>query len=250
MDGRHCEFAGETTWIMNSLFSNKMYPKVSWRLGVVTLACTMFASLAGAGVSVVPVPSLVSDDFDTGNATNAAPIGWKVSAAEGTTVRVVGAGVVEPASAPHCVELRDNSPKARPEMYREFPPAEAGLADASFRVNSTSTAHMALQLRSAKGGHLCSVVFADNGMIRHEGAEGNIISATPWTPGQWQTVQIEWFSDFTYTASLGDSIVVQHARFITNALPAKVYVTVGYGTVTNRIGYVDNVKVNGVVATK
>jgi hypothetical protein len=152
---------------------------------------------------------------------------------------------MEPASAPYCVELRDDSPKARPEMYRDFPPAEAGRASAAFRLISTATAHAALQLRSAKGGHLCSVVFADNGMMRYEGAGGNVTSATGWTAGQWQTLQIEWFSDFTYTASLGDAPIVQRAHFATNAIPGKIYVSVGYGAVTNRIGYVDDVRVMG-----
>ena len=217
-------------------------------LRVMSLACVLFSISVNAGVSVTPVPSLVADDFDTGNNLNAAPVGWKVSAPAGTTVRVVDASVAEASSAPFCVELRDDSPKARPEMYREFPPTASGRASAAFRVNATAVAHAALQLRSARGGHLCSVVFADNGMMRYEGAGGNITSTTLWSAGQWQTVQIEWFSDFTFNASLGDTVFAQRAHFITNALPAKVYVSVGYGAVTNRIGYVDDVKVVGTEA--
>jgi hypothetical protein len=215
-------------------------PRGLWSAGLVWAAVSMTAN---AGVSVTPVPLLASDDFDTGNTPNAAPFGWKVSAPAGTGVRVVDASVIEPASAPDCVELRDDSPKARPEMYRDFTPAEAGRASASFRLNSTATAHAALQLRSARAGHLCSVVFADNGMMRYEGAGGNIISATRWTAGQWLSLQIEWFSDFTYTASLGGATIVERAHFATNAIPAKIYVSVGYGAVTNKIGYVDDIKV-------
>ena len=231
--------------MMNYLSINAAPRKARHGMWIASLMCVMLAMTAEAGVSVTPVPTLVSDDFDTGNTLNAPPVGWKVSAPAGTTVRVVDASVMEPASAPFCVELRDDSPRARPEMYRDFPPSDVGRASGSFRVNATATAHAALQLRSARGAHLCSVVFADNGKMRYEGAGGNIVSSTAWTAGQWQTLQIEWFSDFTYTASLGDAVVVERAHFATNAIPGKIYVSVGYGTVTNRIGYVDDVKVMG-----
>jgi len=212
------------------------------------LVCVMSSRMAHAGVSVTPVPTakpLFSDSFDADNVVGTSPTHWHVSAPARTTVRVVDASVTEPFSPPYCVELVDNSPTGRPEMYREFAPAEAGRASASFKLKSASTAHAALQLRSARGAHLCSVVFADNGMMRYEGAGGNVISTTPWTAGQWQTVQIEWFSDFTYNASLGDAQIAQRARFATNAVPGRVYVTVGYGSATNKIGYVDDVNVVG-----
>lgn len=214
-----------------------------WGVLAVGLWSAMFVLLCRAGVSTAPI--LVSDSFDTGNTVGAAPAGWKVSAPAGTTVRVVDASVMGPASAPDCVELTDNSPTGRPEMYREFSSSEAGRATASFKLNSTATAHAALQLRSAKGAHLCSVVFADNGMMRYEGAGGNLISTTPWTAGQWQTVQIEWFSDFTFNASLGDAALARRVHFVTNGIPSKVYITVGYGTITNRIAYIDDVTVVG-----
>jgi hypothetical protein len=218
------------------------------RVWVFALVCGMFGRVVHAGVSVTPVPSaklVFLDNFDTNNVVGTAPANWSISAPEGTTVRVVDASVTEPFSQPYCVELVDNSPKGRPEMYREFAPTEAGRASAAFKLRSPATAHAALQLRSARGAHLCSVVFADNRMMRYEGAGGNVISTTPWTAGQWQTVQIEWFSDFTYNASLGDAQFVQRAHFATNAVPGRIYVTVGYGSVTNKIGYVDDVKVVG-----
>lgn len=208
----------------------------------------MLAPVAPAAVSVTPVSTaepLFLDSFDTSNVVGTTPAYWHVNAPAGTTVRVVDASVTEPFSPPYCVELVDNSPTGRPEMYREFAPAEAGRASASFKLKSASTAHAALQLRSARGAHLCSVVFADNRMMRYEGAGGNVSSAIPWTAGQWQTVQIEWFSDFTYNASLGDAQFARRAHFATNAAPGRVYVTVGYGSATNKIGYVDDVKVVG-----
>jgi hypothetical protein len=208
----------------------------------------MFAPIAHAGVSVTPVPSaklLFTDNFDTNNVAGTAPANWNVNAPEGTTVRVVDASVTEPYSPPHCVELVDNSPKGRAEMYRDFPPSATGQASAVFKMKTVSTAHAVLQLRTAKGAHLCSVIFANSGLMRYEGLGGGANSTTAWKPGEWQHVQIEWFADSTFTASLGDAEFAQRVRFVTNGIPGRVSVIVGYSTVTNRIGYVDDVKVVG-----
>jgi hypothetical protein len=89
------------------------------------------------------------------------------------------------------------------------------------------------------------VIFANNGLMRYEGLGGAVKSTTPWKPGEWQSVQVEWFADSTFTASLGDTAFAQRVRFVTNGVPGRVYVIVGYSTVTNRIGYVDDVKVTG-----
>ena len=196
-----------------------------------------------AGVSTAPV--LMADGFDASSSAGGVPAGWKLGAPGGTSIRVVDASVVEPASPPFCVELIDNSPTARPEMYRDFPASEQGRASAAFKLNSTATAHAALQLRSARGTHLCSVVFSGGRTMRSESAAGNVNSATEWTAGRWETVRIEWFSDFTFNAFLGDAQFVEHARFVTNAVPGKVYVMMGYGAITNRIGYVDDVRIVG-----
>jgi hypothetical protein len=208
----------------------------------------VFVLTANAAVSVSPtpaVPVLVSDNFDKGNTVGAAPVEWKASAPKGTIIRVVDASVTTPASPPNCVELSDNSTTARPEMYRDFAPTLEGRASAAFKLLSATTAHAALQLRSAQGAHLCSVVFANTGTMRYEGAAGNVGSAATWNSGEWQTLKIEWFSDFTFTASLGDAPFVQRAHFVTDAVPGRIHVTVGYGSATNKIGYVDDVQVNG-----
>jgi hypothetical protein len=209
--------------------------------------CCVFVLTAGGAVSVSLSPAisppLVSDSFDTGNTVNATPVGWKASAPKGTSIRVVDATVTAPASPPNCVELSDNSPTARPEMFREFTPTPEGRASAAFKLNSAATAHAALQLRSAQGTHLCSVVFATTGTMRYEGSAGNVASSAAWTPGQWQMLQIEWFSDFTFTASLGDAPIVQRAHFVTDAVPGRIHVIVGYGAATNKIGYVDDIQV-------
>lgn len=47
--------------------------KTIWSAALMALA-----TLAHAAVSVAPV--LVSDDFETGNAPNAVPAGWKIAA--------------------------------------------------------------------------------------------------------------------------------------------------------------------------
>jgi hypothetical protein len=172
-----------------------------WQMGFAALACVRFACMAYARVSTEPV--LVVDDFDTGNTAGAAPVGWKISGPPGTSVRVVGASVTEPSSGSNCVELIDNSPTGRPEMYRDFTPSESGKASAAFKLKSMATAHAALQLRTANGGNLCSVIFAASGLMRYEYADGSANSTTKWVPGQWQTVEIEWFDDFTFNASLG-----------------------------------------------
>lgn len=204
--------------------------------------CCGFVLTANAAVSVSPASSaLVSDNFDAGNTVGVAPVGWKSSAPKGTVIRVVEASVTAPASPPNCVELSDNSPTARPEMFRDFTPTQAGRASAAFKLNSTATAHAALQLRSAQGAHLCSVVFANTGTMRYEGATGSVNTSATWNSGEWQTLKIEWFSDFTFTASLGDAPFVQRAHFVTDAVPGRIHVIVGYGSATNKIGYVDDV---------
>jgi hypothetical protein len=216
--------------------------RLTWRqTGLVVLACTIFAYLAHARVSTEPV--LLADDFDTGNTAGAAPIGWKIIAPPGTSVRVVSASVTEPSSGSNCVELTDNSSTGRPEMYRDFTPSESGKASAAFKLKSTATAHSALQLRTANGGNLCSVIFAASGLMRYEHADGSANSTTKWVPGQWQTVEIEWFDDFTFNASLGGAQFIQRAHFVTNGVPGRIHIIGGYGTATNRIGYVDDVKV-------
>lgn len=202
----------------------------------------VFAASAAVSVSSTP-PPLVSDNFDTGNTVGTAPVGWKASAPKGTIIRIVDTSVTVPASSPNCVELSDNSPTARPEMYRDFTPTPEGQASAAFKLNSTATAHAALQLRSAQGAHLCSVVFANTGTMRYEGSTGNVASSVTWTAGQWQTLQIEWFSNSTFTASLGNVPIVQQAHFVTDAVPGRIHVIVGYGAATNKIGYVDDVQI-------
>jgi hypothetical protein len=218
------------------------------RAWVFALVCGMFAQAVYAGVSVTPVPAaklLFSDDFDTNNVIGSAPANWSISAPEGTTVRVVDASVTEPFSLPFCVELVDNSPKGRAEMYRDFPPSASGQASAVFKLKSIATAHAVLQLRTAKGVHLCSVIFASGGLMRYEGQGGGVSTTTAWKPGEWQKVQIEWFADSTFNASLGDTPFAQRVHFVTDGTPSKVHVVVGYSTAINKIGYVDDVKVFG-----
>jgi len=208
----------------------------------------MSTRVAWAGVSVTPVPAakpLFSDNFDTDNVVGAAPANWRVSAPEGTTVRVVDASVTEPFSPPYCVELIDNSPKGRAEMYRDFPPSVSGQASAVFKLKSIATAHSVLQLRTAKGAHLCSVIFASGGLMRYEGRGGGVNTTTAWKPGEWQKVQIEWFADFTFNASLADTPFAQRVHFVADGTPSRVHVVVGYSTAINKIGYVDDVEVVG-----
>jgi hypothetical protein len=213
------------------------------------LVCEVFAPVVRAGVSITPVPAatrLFEDNFDTNNVVGSAPANWSVSAPEGTTVRVVDATVTEPFSPPYCVELVDNSPKGRAEIYRDFPPSGTGQASAEFKLKTITTAHAVLQLRTAKGVHLCSVIFASGGLMRYEGQGGGVNTATAWKPGEWQKVQIEWFADSTFNASLGDTPFAQHVHFVTDGTPGRVHVVVGYSTAVNKIGYVDDVEVLGV----
>jgi hypothetical protein len=208
--------------------------------------CGMFAFAAEAAVVVTPLPTaklLFSDNFDTNNVAGAAPVNWSISAPEGTTVRVVDASVTEPFSPPFCVELVDNSPKGRAEMYRDFPPAATGRASAVFKLKTIATAHAVLQLRTAKGAHLCSAIFASGGLMRYEGQGGGVSTTTGWKPGEWQKVQIEWFADSTFNASVGDTQFAQRVHFVTDGTPSRIHVVVGYSTAINKIGYVDNVEV-------
>jgi len=215
---------------------------------VLALVWGMSAQVTCAGVSVTPVPTeklLLSDNFDTNNVAGTAPANWTISAPEGTTVRVVDASVTEPFSPRYCVELVDNSPKGRAEMYRVFPPSASGRASAVFKLKSIATAHSVLQLRTAKGAHLCSVIFSSGGLMRYEGRGGGVNTTTAWKPGEWQKVQIEWFADFTFNASLEDTPFAQRVHFVADGTPSKIHVVVGYSTAINKIGYVDDVEVVG-----
>lgn len=220
----------------------------SRRLRVLAFVCAMTARVAHGGVSVTPLPSvkpLLADSFDTNNVAGSAPANWRISAPEGTTVRVVDASVTEPFSAPYCVELVDNSPKGRAEIYQDFPASVSGQASAVFKLKTVATAHAVLQLRTAKGTHLCSVIFASGGWMRYEGQGGAVNTTTSWKPEAWQKVQVEWFADSTFTASLGDALFAQRVHFVTDGTPGQVHVIVGYSTAINKIGYVDDVKVVG-----
>jgi hypothetical protein len=217
-------------------------------VGVFALICGMSAFIAEAGVSVTPLPIakvLFSDNFDTNNVAGTAPANWSINAPEGTTVRVVDASVTAPFSPPYCVELVDNSPKGRAEMYRDFSPSATGRASAVFKLKTIATAHAVLQLRTAKGVHLCSAIFASGGWMRYEGQGGGVNTTTAWKPGEWQKVQIEWFADSTFDASLGDTPFAQRVHFVADGTPSRVHVVVGYSTAINKIGYVDDVEVVG-----
>jgi hypothetical protein len=224
----------------------------AWRrVWVFALVCGIFGRVVHAGVSVTPVASpklLIVDNFDTKNVVGTAPANWSISALEGTTVRVVDASVTEPFSPPYCVELVDNSPKGRAEMYRDFSPSSTGQASAVFKLKSIATAHAVLQLRTARGAHLCSVIFASGGLMRYEGQGGGVNTTTAWKPGEWQKIQIEWFADSTFNASLGDTPFAQRVHFVADGIPSRVHVVVGYSTAVNKIGYVDDVRVVGVGA--
>ncbi len=210
--------------------------KTIWGVALMALA-----TLTHASVSVAPV--LVSDDFEAGNTPNAAPAGWKIAAGEGVTVQVVDASVTEPASGSFCVEMRDDSPKGRAELYRSFPPTPAGRASSAFKLDAAATAHSAFQLRSAAGKHLCSLIFANTGVIRYDRDTGNVNTSAAWTPKRWQTIEIEWFKDFTFNAYLDGTQIVDRVPLSTHAVPGQLYVIVGYGAITNRVGYVDDVRV-------
>jgi hypothetical protein len=218
------------------------------RIWALTLVCGSFAHVVDAGVSVTPLPAaniLLSDNFDTNNTPGRTPANWIVTAVEGTTVRVVDASVTEPFSPPYCVELVDNSPKGRAEMYRDFPPSASGQASALFKLKSIATAHAVLQLRTANGVHLCSAIFASGGLMRYEGRGGGVNTTTSWKPGEWQKLQIEWFADSTFNASLGETPFAQRVHFVADGTPGRLHVVVGYSTAINKIGYVDDVEVVG-----
>ena len=222
---------------------------VTWRwVEALALVCGMTVQIARAGVSVTPVPPakpLLADSFDTNNVAGSAPVDWRISASEGTTVRVVDASVMEPFSPPYCLELVDNSPKGRAEIYRDFPPSASGQASAVFKLRTVATAHAVLQLRTARGVHLCSVIFASGGWMRYEGQGGAVNTTTSWKPDAWQKLQIEWFTDSTFTASLGDAPLAQRVHFVTDGTPGQLHVITGYSTAINKTSYVDNVEVVG-----
>jgi hypothetical protein len=209
----------------------------------IVLAETLLLSTARAAVRVGAPDELWSDDFDRGNVVGAAPADWKTKVAPGITTRIVDATVTEPDSAPYCVELREANLKERAEMWRDFPPTDAGNITASFKLKSLATAHAGLQLRTAKGVHLCSIFFVKEGVMRFDHQGGMERTSVTWAPGKWQKVHLEWFSDSTFSAVLEGRSIVDHARFVSNGIPGRLEIVVGSSSVSNKIAYVDNVKV-------
>lgn len=221
----------------------------SRRLIISLISCAfvllLLIPVARAAVRVGAPDELWTDDFDAGNVVGVAPSEWKAKVAPGITIRIVDAKVTEPASPPYCVELRDGSPKERAELWRDFPPADSGRVIASFKLKTLATAHAGLQLRTAKGEHLCSIYFVKEGVMRFDHQGGTEKSAVTWAPGKWQEVKLEWFGDSTFSAALEGRPFVEHAHFVSNGVPGRIEFVVGSSTLTNKIAYVDNVTVVG-----
>ncbi len=205
------------------------------------LAAGILMFVAGGDVSVGQL--LMSDDFDTGNAHNGAPGGWTLSVPSGTSVRVVDGSVVTPASGAFSVELADNSATGRPEAYMNFRTTSSGRAKASFYLPATSNGPCSIQFRTSAGAFLCALIFGSNGLMGYDNTgTGTINSSVSWTAGVWQTVELEWFGDHTFNASVNGVPFANRLSFASAADPGRVILVAGFGSATGKVVYFDDVE--------
>ncbi len=199
-------------------------------------------------VRAVVTQARLSDDFDAGNSFGSNPTNWVVTKPAGTTVRVVDSSVRAPASAPYCVEFSDDSPSGNPEIYTNFPATAEARIFFSALIPSTNQAPLAMHLRTTNGTYLTSVRLGENGRMEYNATAGGsgpfTTSAVSWTTNAWQTVRVDWFNNFTFSAYLGSNQFAANVPFGTNALPGRALFRLADVSRTNRLAYLDDVLVN------
>src|SRR5579862_1449914 len=89
---------------------------------------------------------LATDNFDVGNGNSNPPKNWTLSAPAGTSITVLDAFNSVPFSGGFCVRMLDNSASNRPQMSQTFPPTDAGIASAYFKLPVATNGPCSLQL--------------------------------------------------------------------------------------------------------
>lgn len=219
-----------------------LYRHSGWRSGASKILCAGLVILAGA-VSVRG-QLLMSDNFDiVGNTNGAAPVGWTLTVPSSTSISVVNSTVTAAASSPFCVQFTDSSGSSRPQMYQNFRPEATGRASAMFKVNATGNAPAYLELYTSSGTYLCAVLLDANGLVGYDNTGGGTVDTTiHWTTGTWQTLEIEWYADGTFSGYLGTTQFVQRVSFASSGPPSRILLVCGTNSGTGRAMFVDNVQ--------
>ncbi len=166
----------------------------------------------------------------------------------GTTDIVVNSSVQTPLSPPNCVEFSDNGVSTGPQMYTNFTGMADGRAFYSAFIPSTNQAPFDMHLRDTNGNFLAAIRLAENGSMSYNDTPGGngpfTTTSVPWTTNAWQTIRVDWFSNYTFSVYLGQTQIVANAPFSTNTIPARVLFRLADSTSTNCLAYLDNVLVS------
>jgi PKD repeat protein len=196
-------------------------------------------------VQVVVADTLLSDDFDTNETVGSFPSGWVVTTPPGTSNLVVNSTVQTPLSPPNCVEFSDNGASSGPQMYTNFTGMADGRAFYSALIPSTNQAPFDMHLRDTNGNFLVAIRIGENGNMAYNDTPGGsgpfTATSIPWTSNVWQTIRIDWFSNYTFSAYLGSNQIVANAPFSTNTIPARVLFRLADSSSTSCLAYLDNV---------
>jgi PKD repeat protein len=205
---------------------------------------TLFAD----DVQVVVAQTLLSDNFDSNETVGNVPSGWVVTTPAGTSNLIVNSAVQPPLSSPNCVELIDNGGLSGPQMYTNFTGMADGRIFYSALIPSTNRAPLDMQLRDTNGNFLVAIRLAENGSMTYNDTPGGngpfTATAVSWTTNAWQTIRVDWFSNYTFSVHLGSNQIVANAPFSTNTIPARVLFRSADSTSTNCLAFVDNVNVS------
>src|SRR3984885_6242134 len=130
-------------------------------------------------------------------------------------------------------------------MYTNFTGMADGRAFYSVLIPSTNQAPFDMHLRDTNGNFLAAIRLGENGSMAYNDTPGGngpfTATSIPWTTNAWQTIRVDWFSNYTFSAYLGPTQIVANAPFSTNTIPARVLFRLADSTSTNCLAYLDNV---------
>lgn len=206
-------------------------------------ALLMSAGLQAQTVTEPPKDSvLFTDHFDGKTPPDLSAKPWRVIAVDDTQVQCITTEMAD--TQPHCLELSDDSPKGRPDLHGFFSRiTQSGQCTARMRVDSTKQAPLSLQLRNSKGQLLISVMFQPTGKIGYNVGSNDILSDTPWTPGKWQALQLNWDAHRKVQIKLDDKVVAENLLMSEQDFPQRLVLSAGYSSGVGRKGYVDSIDV-------
>ena len=244
-DGTFNAYVGGTQFVQRASFAAAAVPsRISLLAGTTSgTGRTMFAD----DVQAVVAATLLADNFDTNETIGSSPSGWVVTTPADTSNLVVNATVQTPLSSPNCVEFSDSGASSGPQMYTNFTGMADGRLFYSALIPSTNQAPFDMHLRDTNGNFLAAIRLGENGNISYNDTPGGngpfTATSVPWTTNIWQTIRVDWFSNYTFSVYLGPTQIVANAPFSTNTIPARVLFRLADSTSTSCLAYLDNVLV-------